>query len=110
MSNLRQVKKNIKNLCDDIVAECVIAETLRQNVDTKKLADVVENAIKLKYDTIRKVSVSFDKAPRDFTNKAEYKKARNKYYKKALASLDALFFKQVESMVAELNKAVPKDN
>lgn len=109
MSNLRIAKKNIKNLCNDIIAECVIAETLGKNADTSKLADIVENTIKLKYDSIRKASVSFDKAPRDFANRAEYNKAKRNYYKKVFASLDTLFFKEIESQVAELNKAVPKD-
>lgn len=107
MSSLRTVKRNIKTLCNDIIAECIIAETLGENVDTEKLADVVENTIKLKYDSIRKVSIAFDKAPRDFANRSEYNKTRKQYFKKAFSSLDTLFFKEIESQIALLNKAVP---
>lgn len=108
MSSLRQIKKNIKSFCNDLTAECVIADTLGKNVDSKKLADVVYNTVKLKYDSLKKVSVAFPKTPKDFANKAEYNKARKKYFKQAFASLDTIFFKEIDGLVAQLNKAVPK--
>lgn len=109
MGNLRTVKKNVRNYCNDLIGECIVAETINKEADVKKLADIVEETVKLKYDTLRKVSVSFDKAPRDFPNKAEYKKARKNYYKKVYRSLDSLFFKQIDQLIADLNKASKKD-
>lgn len=106
MSNLRQVKKNIRNLCGDIASECVIASSFYPSVDDAKLADVVYGAAALQTKSIRKLSVCFDKTPRDFENKAAYNKARRKYYREAIAALDSLFFKEAEGLVAQLNDSV----
>lgn len=106
MSNLRQVKKNIHQLCGDIASECIVASTFYPSVDDAKLADVVYEAAALQTKSIRKLSISFDKTPRDFENPAEYKKARRKYYREAIAALDSMFFKEAEGLVAQLNSAV----
>lgn len=108
MSSLRQVKKNIRNFCGDILAECVLAGTLYSDADEKKLADAVLMTAKLQTETIRKLSISFDKSPRDFTNLSEYRKARRYYYRKAIASLDSIFLKEAESIIALMNKAIPE--
>lgn len=108
MGNLRQLKKNIKNFCGDIASECIIAGTLIDGADEQKLADVVYKTAALQAKSLKKVSISFDKTPRDFPNKAEYNKARRAYFKKAIASLDTLFLKEAEGLIAELNQSVPK--
>ena len=109
MGNLRRLKKNIKNLCGDIASECIIAGTFYKDADEKKLADVVYKAAKLQTESIKKVSINFDKTPRDFPNRAAYRKARTKYFKKAFSSLDTLFFKEADGMIAELNQAVKRE-
>lgn len=106
MGNLRRVKKNIKALCGDIANECIVAGMLYPNADESKLADVVYGAARLQTRSIKKLSVSFDKVPRDFANRADYNKARRKYFKEAIASLDSLFFKEAESLVASMNQAI----
>ena len=108
MGNLRQLKKNIKNFCGDIASECIIAGTLFDNADQTKLADIVYKAAALQTQSLRKVSVSFDKTPRDFPTKALYNKARRAYFKKAINSLDTSFLKEINGLVAELNQSISK--
>lgn len=110
MGNLRRLKKNIKYLCGDIASECIIAGTFIQEADEKKLADVVYKAAKLQTQSIRKVSVSFTKTPKDFANVKEYRKEKKKYFKNSFSALDSLFFKEADGLIAELNQALPKKN
>lgn len=107
MGNLRNIKKNIKLICGDIASECLVAGTFNANADEKKLSDAICQAARLQTDTIRKVSVQFDKTPKDFENKRAYRAARRKYFKQAYSALDSLFFKEVDGILAKMNQAVP---
>ena len=108
MANLRRLKKNIKALCGDLSCESVVTSTFVEGADEKSLAEVVIKAAKLQTGTLSKVNVVFDKTPRDFANRAEYRKAKREYFKKAYDSLDGLFIKEAESLIAQMNKAIPK--
>lgn len=108
MANLRRLKKNIKHLCGDIASESIVAATFVNGADEKALANVVVKAAKLQSMAMKRVPLSFDKVPRDFDNKAAYRRAKRNYYKKAYDSLDGFFMKEAEEIVAELNKALPK--
>lgn len=102
--NKRQLKKQIHGLCGGLACDCVIA-TIDTSCEAKdKTADLIVRAAHAQSSALSKVSVSFDKAPRDFDNLHEYRKQRSKYFKKALGTLSNELNNEVISIVNEINE------
>ena len=53
-------------------------------------------------------SLSFDKVPRDFPNKQDYKKARRTYFKAVEKALADYMHAETEKVVAAMNALLPK--
>lgn len=109
MSNKRQLKKRIYSICGDLASDAIIASVLFKEVDRERINEIVNDIAELQGDAISKVSFSFDKAPRDFENRAEYRKARHKYYAAAYARLNKQFLDRAIEIVKLLNDVVPED-
>lgn len=108
MTNKRMLKKQIRLVCGDLAAESIMALHIIPNADSQKLSDCVVKIAELQTQALNRASVSFDKTPREFANKAEYNKARKAYYSAAFKSLVQHFNKQVEEILHEMNLAMPK--
>ncbi|MDE6268577.1 MAG: hypothetical protein K2M04_05800 [Muribaculaceae bacterium] len=108
MASKRNIKKNIRLVCGDIAGECIVTARLIPGADVPVLHKAIIAAADLQSDSLSKVSVAFDKTPRDFANRHDYNKARRDYYRKAYGALSADFNKVLEEIVKEMNTAVPR--
>ena len=110
MANKRRLKKNIHAICSDIATECAITATYIAGSDEKRLFETIVKSAALLSDSMERRSVSFDRTPRDFDNKAAYNKARRSYYRKAYKAFKDNFEKEVTEILHELNSSMPQKN
>ncbi|MCH5222029.1 MAG: hypothetical protein J1F05_06895 [Muribaculaceae bacterium] len=109
MASKRDLKKFIRNTCGALASEIILAKVAFPVVDGKKVYDIVTKVAALQSSTISKVSVNFDKALRDFAEKAEYNKERRAYYRTAYDNLLSDFDKAVDEIIKEMNSALPEE-
>lgn len=107
MANKRNLKKQIKYVCGEVALECIITRECIEGADKKLLNDLVLEAAILQDKSLKNVTFSFDKTPKDFENKAEYNKAVKDYYHKAYSKFYKEFNKHIQEIVDSLNKAIP---
>lgn len=107
MATKRNLKKAVKAVCGNIAGECIIARNLIPGIDADKMNQLVIDLADLQYDTITKVSFSFDKGKSSFENAHAYKTSRDKYFRKAYDKLIEDFNKGIEDIVAKMNEALP---
>lgn len=108
MANKRNLKKQIRNICGDLAAECAIAIQIVPMVDKDKMSEIISRIAGLQESTLSRVSFSYDKSERDFNNRHEFIEAKKAYNLKAYRSLVADFNKTVEKIVDDMNAAMPK--
>lgn len=108
MSSKRKLKKNVRYVCGDIAAECIIAKNVVPGIDSKVMSDLVIKIAQLQQSTLRRISFNFDKVESDYESKKEYNKACGEYMKRAYRTLKIEFNKQVDEIVKEMNKALPQ--
>lgn len=108
MANKRSLKKQIRYICGDIAGESLLAKVLISGVNKDAMTDVIVKAAELQTTALCRINVSFDKTPKDFDNKGQYRAARRKYYRQAFNKLSESFNNQILSVVKEMNAAVPK--
>ncbi|MFH8143180.1 MAG: hypothetical protein K1V88_07135 [Muribaculaceae bacterium] len=109
MANKRELKKEIKYVCGDLAAECLLAKNFVKGVDAKAMTEIITRIADLQISALNKVTFSFDKLPADFETGAAYRKARKEYFKKAFASLREKFYDKVNAIVKEMNAALPQE-
>lgn len=109
MANKRELKKEIRKVCGDIAAECLLAKYFVKGSDAKALNAVINDVADLQISAIDNVTFAFDKQPHDFDTRAEYNKARHTYYAKAFKSLRSKFYDKVNEIVKNLNAAIPQE-
>ena len=68
MANKRNLKKAIRYACGDMAGQCIIAESVLQGADIEKWDNVILNIAMLQEEAVNRVTVSFDKTPKDFAN------------------------------------------
>lgn len=107
MANKRQLKKRIHAVCGELASEIMIAAHFFDSVDYNQACQIVGQIAALQTDSLAKVSFSFDKAVKDFDNKAAYNRARAQYEAKAFAKLNAEFSEKVLEIVKAMNAIVP---
>lgn len=108
MANKRQLKRSIKFICGDVAGECLFSEFAMQ-ADGRKMSQIIVDLADLQDDTIRKVSVAFDKSAGSSKDKKEYKKAKRNYYKKAYSTLKQQFNEGLEGIVKDINSLIPQE-
>lgn len=108
MANKRSLKKQIRYICGDIAGESLLAKVLIPGVNKDAMTDVIVKTAELQTTALCRTNVSFDKTPKDFDNKGQYRAARRKYYRQAFNKLSESFNNQILSVVKEMNAAVPK--
>ena len=109
MANKRQLKKEIKYVCGDLAAECLIAKNFIKGVDKDAMIKNISDVASLMINTLDKVSFAFDKRPGDFADGRAYRKARRDYYTKAYAALRTKFYDRITEIVKAMNAAVPAE-
>lgn len=109
MATKRQLKKSVRNTCGALAAEIILARAAFPSIDRKKVHDIIVEIASLQSTTLAKTSIAFDKAPRDYDNKAEYKKARRTYFDKAYTALLDSFDNAVAEIIKMMNAALPDD-
>ncbi len=107
MANLRDLKKEVKYVCGDLAAECMIAESFIKGVDREKMNGLVVRIADLQSTALSGVNFSFDKQPADFDSSRAYSAARSAYFRKAYKSFREKFYKHVNDIVHEMNAALP---
>ena len=109
MANKRELKKFIRNTCGAVALDMVLARESFPQIDSKAVREVVLDAARLQTQTLRKVSVVFDRTPAQFDDLAAYHKARHAFYAEAYAKLLDEFDKELEEIVKKMNAALPED-
>lgn len=109
MANKRDLKKEIRYVCGDLAAECLIAKNFVKGVDPKAMTAIVAKVADLQVSALGNSTFSFDKLPHDFETGHAYRKARSAYFKKAYASLREKFYAKVNELVREMNVAIPQE-
>lgn len=108
MANKRDLKKQIRYICGDIAGESLMSKIIIPGVDKDAMNEVIVKTAELQSTALCRANVSFDKTPKDFDNKGEYRAARRKYYRQAFSKLSESFNNQVLAVVKDMNAAVPK--
>lgn len=107
MANKRQLKKSIRFICGDLAGECLLARQLMPNADKEKLNQAIIEIANLQDETLSNITFSFDKTPRDFSDKKAYNAAKYAYYHTAFSKLIDHFNDSVKQIVHLMNEALP---
>lgn len=108
MANLRDIKKEIKYVCGDLAAECMVAASFIKGADVKKLDELVFKIADLQNTALQNVKFSFDKDPYSYESGRAYHNARASYFKAAFKSFREKFYGHVNEIVHEMNGSLPK--
>ena len=100
MANKRNLKKAIRFACGDMAGECIFAENTIEGTDVAAWDQIILDIALLQEEAVNRVSVSFDKVPRDFENKKDYNKARRTYFKAVEKALAEYMHTETEQIVA----------
>lgn len=107
MSSRRDIKKHIEDLCGDLATEVMIWAQLNSDVPAQKVNKIIADLAQLQTDAIASTNFSFDRTERDFPTRAEYRRARTAYNRKAYDKIRRDLNKGVEEIAAALNAATP---
>lgn len=105
MSSLRSFRKNIRFVCGELAAECLIARNFIKGVDAEEFGKIVVEVAKLQEEALARVNITFDKSRKDFENAADYAKARKAYLANAYNHLADNFNAKVRELIARMNAA-----
>lgn len=108
MANKRNLKKAIRFACGGMAGECIFAENTIECTDVAAWDQIILDIALLQEEAVNRVSVSFDKVPRDFENKKDYNKARRTYFKAVEKALAEYMHTETEQIVAAMNALLPK--
>lgn len=103
----RKLKKMIQYACGDIAGECIRAQQTIDGTDVEKWDNIVLNVALLQQEAVNRVSVSFDKAVKEFASKRDYNKARRTYFKQVEKGINDYMQSQIEKIVKEMNSLLP---
>lgn len=109
MANKRDLKKEIRYVCGDLAAECLIAKNFVKGVDCEAMKNIIGEIADLQISALDTVSFSYDKVRSDFESGREYAKARSAYFRKAYGSLREKFYDKVQAIVKKMNAALPAE-
>ncbi len=104
MKSKRDLKKQIKYVCGDLVGECLLIGEIVPADKQDEAGQLVIDIAVLQESTLDKVSFSFDKSQRDFANRHEYLKARSAYYRAAFGKLHEEFNSALSEIVHRMNQ------
>ena len=104
MQSKRDLKKQIRYIRSEVVAECLLLGEVCPDEQLDEVNQLIVDVAILQEGTIAKMSISFDKAVKEFPSRKEYNKARNAYYRKAFTTLSKQFTETLADCVHRMNK------
>ncbi len=107
MASRRQLKKRISYVCGGLADDLQLAASLFDGISIEKERDILVKIASLQEETRANATFSFDKVCKDFENRAQYNRARSKYYAEAFAHLRSKFTEQAMAIVKEMNEVIP---
>lgn len=107
MSNKRILKKEIRRICGALAGECIIAKYAVNGIDPEVMNEIVYKIAELQENSLRRVSVAYDRTASSFDSLHAYETAKSAYYKAAFKALKAEFNKGIEEIIKEMNAALP---
>lgn len=108
MASIRKTKKEIRYSCGEVASELLIVSNAINDFDQDKATEIICEIATLQVDSLSKCNFDFDKQPKDFENKKEYRKARRKYTIKAFAKLSENIGKDMQAIIDKMNAAMPQ--
>lgn len=104
MKSKRDLKKQIRYICGDLVGECMLIGEISAPEKQDEVAQLVIDIAVLQESTIAKASFSFDKCRADYDDAKAYRRARSEYYHAAFAKLHEEFNTTVSELVHRMNE------
>lgn len=108
MSSVKDLKKEVRRVCNQIASEAMTAAAVLGGKAGKEMAAVVTDVANLQTNALAAASFRFDKLPTDFPTKKDYNRARSEFFANAYRSYREKFLGHVEEIVAKMNAALPK--
>lgn len=104
MKSKRDLKKQIKYICSDLVGECMVLDLIVPEEKHDEVAQLIVDVALLQEQTLSNCTFSFDKAERDFPSAHAYKQAKSQYVRQAYKTLHEQFNSRLGELVHELNR------
>lgn len=108
MANKRILKKQVKYVCGDLAAECILAMKFIDGINENEMSNIIYKIAEIQTSTLQRVSFSYDKNAADFESAHTYAIARTKYFKQAYNTLKTDFNKNIQEIVKLMNTQLPQ--
>lgn len=103
MQSKRDLKKQIRYICGDLVGECLIIGEICPEEKIAEVNKLIIDLAILQEETIAKTNFCFDKTAKSFNSAYEYKQARSAYYREAFRTLHKQFNIALSDAIHRLN-------
>lgn len=104
MQSKRDLKKQIRYICGDLVGECLLIGEICPEDKQNELGQLIVDLAVLQENTLSHCNFSYDKTSRDFATPAEYRRAKSAYYRSAYAALHQKFNARLSELVHKMNQ------
>lgn len=104
MQSKRDLKKQIRYICGDLVGECLLIGEVCPEDKLEDLNKLIVELAVLQETTISHTNFSFDKSAKDFSSAHEYQKAKSAYYRQAFTTLHKQFNASLADCVHRMNQ------
>lgn len=109
MANKREFKKYVAavgaSACNDIMESYYIVEGINKDTVSKAVELVLAATAAARANS----NVFFDKGPKAFSDRKEYSKAKEVFFKKLFEKINADFTAQLDEAVKVFNSAIPQE-
>lgn len=103
MQSKRDLKKQIRYICGDLVGECLLIGEICPEDKQEELGQLIVDLAILQESTIAKATFSFDKTRKEFDSTIAYNKARSHYYREAYTKLHEQFNIALRDCIHRMN-------
>ncbi len=103
MQSKRDLKKQIRYICGDLVGECLLIVEICPENRRQELDQLIIDLAVLQERTIARVNFSFDRSANEYDSKQAYEKARGQYYRAAFSKLHEQFNRDLADCVHRMN-------
>lgn len=103
MQSKRDLKKQIRYICGDLVGECLLIGEICPEEKLGELNQLIVDLAVIQESTISKTNFSYDKSSKDFPSAYAYKQARSAYYRDAYRTLHKQFNIALSDAVHRMN-------
>lgn len=104
MQSKRDLKKQIRYICGDLVGECLLISEVCPEEKLEAINKLIVELAVLQESTIAKTNFSFDKSVKDYPSLHDYNTARSAYYRQAYTTLHKQFNASLADCVHRMNE------